>query len=456
MTPLIAEQLFNDPRLKAAKNALIQTMHEHTQQIKGIRPPDSARAVEYQEYIQQIEQLRGAPLWHRYIGSGIGNGAFVELLDGSIKYDLICGIGPHFFGHSHPINLEACLNASLSDIVMQGNLQQNKDSLMLMKLLIQASGMDHCFLTTGGALAIENAIKIAFQKRFPAQRIIAFERCFMGRTLAASQITDKPQYREGLPINYFIDYIPFFDHNDPAGSIKKTIDILKSHFKRYPKQHAIICMELVQGEGGLNTAPREFFLEIIQVAKENHVLIFFDEVQTFARTLELFATHHFNLQEYADIITIGKISHACATLFRNSVAPLPGLLSQTFISSTSAIQSSIAVVSELLQGNYYGHNGQIAHLHSAFLNIFKDISARYPQLLRGPYGIGSMIGFTVYDGNPDKTTAYVKALFEAGIVAFIAGAAPARVRFLPPIGVLKPDDFTTLGKIIEEVLLAKQ
>ena len=52
----------------------------------------------------------------------------------------------------------------------------------------------HGFLTSSGAMANENALKAIFQKQHPAHRLLAFEHCFAGRTLALSQVTDKAAF----------------------------------------------------------------------------------------------------------------------------------------------------------------------------------------------------------------------------------------------------------------------
>ena len=90
---------------------------------------------------------------------------------------------------------------------MQGNLQQNERSFELMKLLINQSKMDHCILTSSGAMANENGLKLLFHKQPQKKRIMAFEHCFMGRTITLAQITDKASYRTGLPTSIHIDYI---------------------------------------------------------------------------------------------------------------------------------------------------------------------------------------------------------------------------------------------------------
>src|SRR6266550_3010920 len=83
-----------------------------------------------------FSESRGGALYYPYLGSGIGNGALVELADGSVKYDMISGIGVHYFGHSHPMLLDAGVDAALRDTVMQGNLQQNVESVALAKTFI--------------------------------------------------------------------------------------------------------------------------------------------------------------------------------------------------------------------------------------------------------------------------------------------------------------------------------
>jgi acetylornithine/succinyldiaminopimelate/putrescine aminotransferase len=225
MKKTIAAGLASDPRIAQAKRLLLDTITDHQRNITGIRPPEAGSKQYYDELLAEFGEVRGAPLFYPYVGSGIGRGPFVELADGSIKYDFISGIGVHHWGHSHPSLIEASLDAALQDTVMQGNLQQNSESLEVAGLLLEGANrngarLKHCFLSTSGAMANENAFKIIFQKKSPACRILAFEGCFAGRTLAMAQITDKPLYRDGLPSMLSVDYIPFFDPSRPADSIR--------------------------------------------------------------------------------------------------------------------------------------------------------------------------------------------------------------------------------------------
>lgn len=448
--PLIGEALINDARVTAAKALLIDAIKSHQSKITGVRPANPELKKTYEELLNKYGEYRGAKLYFPYIGSGIGNGCLVELRDGSVKYDFINGIGPHYFGHSHHAIINACLDAAISDTVMQGNLQQNKDAVEFSELLLKASQLDHCFLTTTGVMANENALKIAFQKKFPASRILAFERCFVGRTLAISQITDKPAFREGLPLNYHVDYVPFYDHLRPEESTKEALTILKRHIARYPGQHAVMCMELVQGEGGFHVGKHQFFKALIDILKEHQITVFVDEVQSFGRTPELFAFQYFGLQDDVDIVSVGKLSQACATLYRKEFAPRAGLLSQTFTGSTSALRAGKVIIESLLQGNYFGPEGKIQRMHDLFVSKFEQLQKQ--GLIEGPFGIGAMLAFTPFQGDGAKVTKFVHQLFEAGVMGFVAGANPTRVRFLIPIEGLTEEDVNQAMKIVETTL----
>lgn len=454
--PLAAQALHHDPRVAQAKQMLLDAVHAHQKALTGIRPPNPGLKQSYDDLLASYAECRGSKLWFPYLGSGIGNGCFVELLDGSVKYDFISGIGPHCLGHSHPDLIAASIDAALSDLIMQGNLQQNSDAAELSAMLAQAAHMDHCFLSNSGAMANENALKMALQKRHPASRILAFEHCFAGRTIVLSQITDKPSFREGIPLNVAVDYIPFYDAEHPEESTKRAVDTLKSHLARYPKQHAVMCFELVQGENGFYPGSKEFFVALMEILKDNHITVFVDEVQTFGRASELFAFQHFELSEYVDIVSIGKLSQVCATLFNKQHRPRPGLLSQTFIGSTSAIHASKTILKHLTQGNYYGPNGKVMQVYSQLSNNLADISKRHPKLMQGPFGIGAMIAFTPFDGDSQRTTQLVHDLFEAGVISFIAGAQPVRARFLAPFGVVTKQDIDTVCKIVESTLLKQK
>lgn len=445
----ISEAFNSDPRVEQAKILILEALKEHQTKIKGVKEPLVNLKTSYEKAIEDFEKIRGAKLYYPYLGSGFGKGALVELNDGSIKYDMITGIGPHVFGHSDPEVMSSALQGAISDTIMEGNLQQNIDSLEILDLLSKESGLPHCFLTSSGAMAVENALKIAFQYKFPAGRLLAFEHCFAGRTLHASQITDKALYREGLPTTLAIDYVPFYENE---ASTKAAVDAIKKYTARYPKQHAAMIIELVQGEGGFYAAPKSFFVAIIEALKEAGILVFIDEIQTFGRLYKLFGFQYYGLQDYTDIVSIGKMSQVCATLFSEKVKPRLGLLSQTFTSSSVAIRTSSTIIKRLINGNYYGEKGRIASIHDQFSEGLEKISKKHPDIVEGPFGLGGMIAFTAYKGDNKKVLDYVQRLFQKGVIAFTAGSNPTRVRLLAPLLTITDEDIKQVLALLEEAL----
>lgn len=457
MKPLIAERLAQDPRLAEATRMIHQALDDAQQHILAPHPPDPARTPEYRDIIDRFTELRGGSLFYPYLGSGVGRGPLVELADGSIKYDMITGIGVHGLGHGHRALIDAMLTAATEDLVMQGNLQQNLESIKLAEQFItlaqrHGAKLPHCFLTTSGAMANENALKMLFAAQYPANRLLAFERCFMGRTLALATITDRPAYRPGLPQVLAVDYVPFFDADRPGPSTAQAVATLESHLHRYPHQHAGMCMELVQGEAGYYPGSTEFFQALIQVLKAHHVPVLVDEIQTFGRTTQPFAFQHFRLDPLVDMITVGKFTQVCATLFADRFKPRPGLISQTFTGATSAMRASQVILDHLSDGDLFGLQGRIAHLHDRFVRNLTAINRDHSNAVNGPFGIGGMIAFQLYDGHAKPTRDFLHRLFEAGVIAFVAGANPARVRMLPPMAVMQEADVDAVTRIIANVV----
>ena len=458
MTDLRARSFVLDERVSRARDLLLEALAEHQRSITGVRPPHPERKQAYDALLREFGDIRGGDLFYPYLGSGIGQGPLVELADGSVKYDFISGIGVHHWGHSHPAIVEASLTAALEDTVMQGNLQQHVESVALARMIVHAANQNgadlaHSFFSTSGAMANENALKLILQKKSPADRWLAFEGCFAGRSMALSQVTDRPAYRQGLPSVMSVDYVPFFDPAAPEQSTIAARRILEHHLNRYPGRHAGMIFELVLGEGGFIPGDREFFVSLMETLKQRHVTVFVDEIQTFGRTTELFAFQHFGLDSFVDLVTIGKLSHVCATLFSREYKPKPGLLSQTFTSSSAAIHTGKAIIRCLIDGGFFGPEGRNVQIHRHFVARFREIAQRHPSLISGPYGVGVMIAFTPFQGDPSKVKQFIHALFEAGVIAFYCGSDLSRVRFLVPAGAITFDHIDEAMKIVERTLL---
>lgn len=458
MAKTVADGFFHDPRLEQAKKLIQEALHDHSSKITAVKPGNPELKESYDVLLKKMAEYRGAALAYNYLGSGIGNGPFVELADGSVKYDFITGIGVHYMGHSHPGVVDAQLKGALSNTVMNGHLQQNVDTAALLELFSKeackyGAGVKNVFLSTSGAMANENAFKVIFQKRFPAARFFSFEKCFSGRTLGMAWVTDKAAYRHGLPKTLDVDYIPFYDANDHQGSIDKAVYLMKKLLTRYPGQYAGFIMEVIQGENGSWPGHTEYFEALIKVCKENNISVLIDEVQSFGRTTELFAFQYFKLDKLVDVVSVGKNSQVCATLFNDEHKPKAGLLSQTFTGSSAQISASHYVISSIVNGGYLGENGKIQKLHVRFKANLEKIASKHPTKIKGPFGIGAMIAMTVFDGDEPKSKAFTSKLFDNGVLSFLAGGHPtARVRFLMPVMVTEEKHIDEVCEIIEKTL----
>lgn len=455
---LHSERFLHDPRVTEARRLVLEALAEHQGGLAGILPPDAALSPAARETMGEFGRLRGSELYFPFLGSGFGRGALVELSDGSVKYDFISGIGVHMLGHGHPSVVGAAFDGAVRDTVMQGNLQQHEETIGFLELLQKAAtesgaGLDHIYLTTSGAMANENALKILFQKKSPADRLLAFDGCFAGRTLALSQVTDKAAYRQGLPNTLGVDYIPFFDYRDPKGSESRALTALDRITARYPGRHAGMILELIQGEGGFYPGESGFFRALMSSLRNKGIPILVDEIQTAGRTSRLFAFQHFGLDEFVDVVTVGKLTQVCATLYKKEFKPGPGLISQTFTGSTVAFHAGRAILCELLGGGYFGPAGRIQKLHEHMVRRLSEIGSRHPGQLEGPFGVGAMIAFSVLDGSEERTKEFVKRLFDAGVIAFTSGRSPLRVRFLLPVGAVTEDDLDKAAVILESVLV---
>ncbi len=451
----IANEFYNDPKVKEAKKLIKQALLNHQEKITGLMPPKDEKS--YQELVKKLSQNRGGKLFYDYIGSGFGKGPFVELADGSTKFDFITGIGVHYFGHSHPDLMEALIDGAISNTVMQGNLQQNTDSEKLIDLLLTEANrygadLSHVVLTSSGVMANENALKMAFQKRHPADRVLAFNKCFHGRTIAVAGVTDKAKYRDGLPEAFCVDYLPFYDSNDHQGSIDRMMCALAGYVSRHPGKHAALLCEVIQGEAGSYLGNKEFFEILFSECKKHNISIIVDEVQSFGRTEKLFAFQYFELDKYVDFVNIGKNAQTCATIYRGDHKPRPGLISQTFTSSSTAINASYYVVNQLVNNGFLGKDGKINKIHSYFSSKLEELHKKHPDKIEGPWGIGAMVAMTLFKGDMEKSKQFTFKLFENGVLSFIAGQLPTRVRFLVPAGAINNDHIDEVVKIIDQTL----
>ncbi len=254
MATTLGQELLGSAKINSSLDNLVEQVLSQSRRIEGVKGPDPALASQAEKDIAQVGVVRSRPLFYNYMGSGVGRGPYVELADGSVKMDLINGIGIHLFGHSHPRVVRATLKGALSDVVQQGNLQPNyeylKFSEKLLTLAKKNSRLKYVWLATCGTMANENALKMARQKMRGPRMIMTFKNAFAGRSTMMTEITDNPSFKVGIPEYNEILRLPFYDPN----AKDKTLNAMKEHIAKHEKNISCFVFEPMLGEGGYRAA----------------------------------------------------------------------------------------------------------------------------------------------------------------------------------------------------------
>ncbi len=438
-------------------NQLFSTILLEQQKINSIKEPEPDKSHIVEMMLKEFEGVRGKGFFYNYLSSGEGHGPFTKLVDGSVKYDLINGIGVNLLGHSHPLTIKAHLEAATTDAVMCGNLlpyelaKQATESLMA---TVKSSKLKNFWFAGSGSFANDTALKIIWQKSAPKYKLLAFEKAFAGRSIATQNITFNEAYREGMPQSLEVTHVPHFDYNNPDGATDKTLMALNDAWDADPDGYCAIMLELVQGEAGFIYGTIDYYKAICEWAREKGIYIWFDEVQTFGRTHQLFAFQTFHLDEYADAVTIGKAFQTCGVLFSEELNPRPGLIAGTFNGSLVSLNMANKTIRYLTEGNFYGDKGRIKELEDSFILRLNRLKKDKKNKIGYVGGIGTMISFEIGDSSKEVTIKFLKRLFNNGIIAFMAGSNPTRVRFLLPLSILDEqidEIFSIIDKTLKEI-----
>ncbi len=456
MSSLVGQQLAQSEKVSDLVRDLVNEVQKINSKITTIHAPQAEHTDHAKKLFDLAAQFRGRPLAYPFVGTGAGRGVYVEVEDGSVKLDLINGIGIHIMGHGHPLVMEAAVRGALSDVVMQGNLEPNKEYIQfsekLVKLAAKQSAIKYAWFATCGTMANENAIKIARQKNTPARMILAFTNAFAGRSTLMAEVTDNPAYRQGLPEYNEVLRLPWYDKKDPQSG-EKTLRIMKEHVAKHEGNICCFGFEPMLGEGGYMPANREFFLPLLEFCKEKKIAIWADEVQTFTRTGELFAYETLDIGKWVDIVTIAKTAQLGATLYTEEYNPKPGLIAGTFSGATVSMTTGMAIVDELTNGKYFGKSGRISQIHEKFIGGLNRLAETTCQgKISDAGGMGLMMAFTPFDGKKEQVDVFLKKLYHNGVIAFPCGKGPLRARFLVP-AIIQDADLNLALQVIEKTIL---
>ncbi len=361
-----------------------------------------------------------------------GKGTRVYDTEGKEYLDALAGVAVNNVGHCHPKVVKAIKDQAES-LIHVSNFYHNVPQSSLAKLLTEVSGLDRAFFCNSGLEANEAALKIARKygelkgKKGP---VIYFSGCFHGRSVATLAM-GKKDFQKGFgPMPGGFKELPYND-----------LDALEN----IAEDTKAIFVECVQGEGGVNTANRDFLEIINAVCKAKDILLVVDEIQTgMGRTGKMFAFQHYDIDP--DIITLAKGLGGGvpigAVLAKENVAAViePGDHGSTFGGNPLACAAAIASIETILEEKLIDNARDTG---TYMLNKIADLASDY-EFIKEVRGAGFMIGIDF--GSPCREIAM--KMMEKGLL--VSCTAINVIRLVPPL-ILTRKEVDEILEILQEV-----
>jgi acetylornithine/N-succinyldiaminopimelate aminotransferase len=340
--------------------------------------------------------------------------------------DFLSGIGVNALGHNHPA-IQKVIRRQAGRLIHTSNIFFHEFQAELARRLTEMSGLDRVFFCNSGTEAIEGSLKMAraFAQMNAAKaskrnghkakwRVLAMEESFHGRTFGALAMTGQKKYR--APFAPLMPGVVFVKFND-----------LEDLERKFDASICAVCMETIQGEGGIQPVAREFLELARRLTEQSGALLLLDEIQCgMGRTGKHFAYQHYGV--LPDLVTIAKPLAAglplgaILTSERVSAAMHPGLHGTTFGGGPLACAVAIEFLRE--EQRLLKHVDALGEYFGAALEML-DKKHGSIQDVRGA---GLMRALEL--DSPDLAKAVVKHLLEAGII--INRTHDKVLRFLPP------------------------
>lgn len=386
-----------------------------------------------------------APMMDTYAPPDLNfeRGEGVRLItDTGDKYlDFISGIAVNCLGHAHP-KAVAALTEQAGKLWHLSNMFRVPAGVELAKKLTDATFADRVFFTNSGAEAMECALKTARRYHFvngnpQRYRIITFTGAFHGRTYGAINAGGNPKYLEGFgPAMEGFDQVEFGDH-----------DALKAAIT---EETAAICIEPVQGEGGVRAVPEACLRGIRELADEHGILVIYDEVQSGAgRTGKLFA-HQWVEGAEPDIMASAKgigggfPMGACLATEAAAEGMVVGTHGSTYGGGPLAMAVGNVVFDELTADGFMEQVNDVANFLRQQLHGLLDRHADKVEEVRGK---GLLIGIKLKAGyDPKKLAGLCRDRH------LLVGAAGDNVSRMAPPLVITQDDASEAVAIMDEAL----
>ena len=356
-----------------------------------------------------------------------GRGVYLWDSRGKRYLDFLSGIGVNALGHNHPA-IQMAIKRQASRLIHVSNLFFHEYQAELARLLTEISGLDRAFFCNSGTEAWEGALKLARafaqmnntnghkpkSKPNSKTRILAMENSFHGRTFGALATTGQPKYR--APFAPLVPGVTFVKFND--------LDDLQ---KKFDSSVCAVCIETIQGEGGIRPVNPEFLELVRRLTKRSGALLVLDEIQCgLGRTGRHFAYQHYGV--LPDVVAVAKPLAgglplgAILTTERVAKCMHPGLHGTTFGGGPLACAVAIEFLRE--EKKLLKHVRALGEYFHAALEAL-DKKHKSIQEVRGA---GLMQAVEV--DSPELAKAVVRQLLQEGII--INRTHETVLRLLPP------------------------
>ena len=305
----------------------------------------------------------------------------------------------------------------------------------------------YLFFVAGGALAVENAMKAAFDWKAQknraqgiaggADKVLHFEDAFHGRTGYTLSVTNTdPTKTDDFPTfdwprvsSPFIDS-PMSEEAVAAKEARACAEI-ESVFRADPHGIAAILIEPIQGEGGDHHFRPEFFARLREYADANEALLIFDEVQTgLGATGALWAYEHTGVTP--DLIAFGKKTQVCGMMSTRRIDEVEGNVFKASGRINSTWGGNLTDMVRCARYLEIIHEDRLVENAARVGELFQSGLER----LSAEFGVVSNVrgkGLFLAVDLPDERVraAVVAGCWERGLAVLASG--PRSVRFRPPL-----------------------
>ena len=317
-----------------------------------------------------------------------GKGSRIWDINNKEYLDFFPGWGVGNLGHCHPKVMQA-VRDQVSKLIFIPNNYYHIPQAKLAAEMIRLTYPGKVFFCNSGAEANEGAIKLTRKYGQGRYEIITFENAFHGRTLATLAATGQKKYQNGFePMPEGFKSVKFND----IEAVKAAVNA----------KTAGIMLELIQGEGGVNVAGKEFVLSLRKLCDEKGLLLIVDEVQTgVGRTGKLFCYENYGVQP--DIMTLAKSLGGGLPIgmmvVRKSISETlgPGTHASTFGGGPVIARAALAVLQEAKKKKFMAHVGQMSEY---LFTCLEQLKAKY-GIIQQVRGMGLMAGMELsIEGKP--------------------------------------------------------